>query len=203
MARPRQIQDEDLLAAARKLFVRDGIGASTRAIASEAGVSEGVLFQRFPTKPELFFAAMIPPAPDVDALLECTSRVEDPCVRLEEIALAMLNYFRELMPVLLPLVTHPSFEPDGFIARHTDSPSPSLEDGLKSHLEREHEQGRLEVEDAEAAAELLVAALHTRALHERLESRDVQSSNDLARAMARALWSGLAPTGTPGKGEAK
>lgn len=61
MARPKTIADADLLEAARAVFVQKGMGASTRAIARRAGVSEGVLFQRYATKQELFFAAMALP----------------------------------------------------------------------------------------------------------------------------------------------
>ena len=197
MGRPKQIQDEDLLATARKLFVRDGIGVSTRAIAREGGISEGVIYQRFPTKPDLFFAAMVPPVPDLDVLLRSSASIGDPCEQLEEIALALLDHFREVMPILLRLVTHPSFEPQGFAERHANSPSPSLESALTRHLESERERGRLEIEDAAAAAELLVEALHTRALHERLEGRGARRSDERVRAMVRALWSGLGPTKNP------
>lgn len=44
MARTKRLSDEALVALARR-----------------AGVAEGVLFQRFPTKAELFFSAIISP----------------------------------------------------------------------------------------------------------------------------------------------
>ncbi|HEY3835379.1 MAG TPA: helix-turn-helix domain-containing protein, partial [Bryobacteraceae bacterium] len=65
MGRNKTVSDEDLLGIARETFVEKGFAASTREIARRAGVSEGVLFQRFATKEDLFFAAMIPPAADV------------------------------------------------------------------------------------------------------------------------------------------
>ncbi len=58
MSRPVSIQDDVILEAARKVFLKRGFRAPTVEIARKAGVSEGTLFKRFPTKPELFMAAM-------------------------------------------------------------------------------------------------------------------------------------------------
>ena len=69
MGRRKTISDADLLETARGVFIERGFGASTKEIAQRAGVSEGVLFQRFTTKEDLFFASMIPPAADIDQLL--------------------------------------------------------------------------------------------------------------------------------------
>ena len=55
MGRPKLIEDEELLSAAREVFVEKGIGASTREIAAKAGISEAVIFQRHDTKADLFF----------------------------------------------------------------------------------------------------------------------------------------------------
>ena len=58
MARPVSITNEAILEAARKVFLRHGYTASTRAVAKEAGISEGSLFKHFKTKTDLFMAAM-------------------------------------------------------------------------------------------------------------------------------------------------
>ena len=64
LPRPRHIDDATLLAAAREVFVEKGAAATTREVARRAGVSEGVLFQRYRTKADLFFAALEPPEAD-------------------------------------------------------------------------------------------------------------------------------------------
>ena len=69
MAVPASSPDADRLDAAREVFVEKGPGASTREVARRAGVSEGVLFQRYGTKRDLFFAAMMIPADDLTARL--------------------------------------------------------------------------------------------------------------------------------------
>jgi AcrR family transcriptional regulator len=49
MGRKKTISDDELLDVARRAFVDEGFAASTREIARRAGVSEGVIFQRFQT----------------------------------------------------------------------------------------------------------------------------------------------------------
>ncbi|MFE0249847.1 TetR/AcrR family transcriptional regulator [Streptomyces sp. NPDC059010] len=45
-----------IIAAARKVFARDGLGASMASVAREAGVGIATMFRRFPTKEELVAA---------------------------------------------------------------------------------------------------------------------------------------------------
>jgi AcrR family transcriptional regulator len=58
MPRPPKITNEAILEAARQVFLADGVGASTLAIAEKAGISEAAIFKRFGTKQALFLAAM-------------------------------------------------------------------------------------------------------------------------------------------------
>ena len=103
MGRRKTVSDADLLAAARGEFVKLGSAASTRDIARRAGVSESVLFQRFTSKAELFFAAMVPPAVDVEAVL-ATPRDTGPRDKFRPPD----GYFRTLVAVLLPPPTRRS-----------------------------------------------------------------------------------------------
>lgn len=58
MGRPAIIDDEALLEAARALFLRKGVSATTAEVARRAGISEASIFKRYKTKQELFLAAM-------------------------------------------------------------------------------------------------------------------------------------------------
>src|SRR4051812_6998486 len=69
MGRHKTISDQEVLRVARDVFRAQGHTATTRAIAEAAGISEAVLYQRFGSKDELFFAAMRPSGPDVEELL--------------------------------------------------------------------------------------------------------------------------------------
>jgi AcrR family transcriptional regulator len=58
MARIATITNDQILKAAQAEFLAHGIRATSAAIARRAGVSSGILFQRFGTKEALFAAAM-------------------------------------------------------------------------------------------------------------------------------------------------
>src|SRR5689334_14023210 len=56
--RPQTITDEALLEAARRVFLEEGVGATTAGIARRAGISESVIFHRYKTKEALFIAVL-------------------------------------------------------------------------------------------------------------------------------------------------
>jgi len=140
MARTKSISDQVLLRAARDVFVKGGFAASTKSIARRAGVSEGVLFQRFSTKEELFFAAMIPPAADLSGLFR--KRHKDGYKAFSAVTLAMLDYFRATLPVLITLIAHPSFRFEEFASRHPDSPLVTLRRQITHFMLEERLAGR-------------------------------------------------------------
>jgi AcrR family transcriptional regulator len=193
MGRRKRIEDEELLAVARDVFVKQGFAASTREIARRAGISEAVVYQRHPTKAHLFFAAMVPPALNVEALLSTSAEGGGMRERLEEIALAMMEYFREFVPILLPLITHPSFDFEKFAHRHPDSPFGRMHRGLVEYLETQRERGKIASENVEAPALTLFAALHCLAILERVGVHGGRFDDAVIRTTVRSLWTGLAP----------
>lgn len=56
MIRPLKHEPADILAAALTVIFTDGVGASTAKVAAAAGVSNGTLFNQFPTKQALIDA---------------------------------------------------------------------------------------------------------------------------------------------------
>lgn len=88
--------------------MKDGVAASTRSIAADAGVSEGVLFQRFGTKEELFFRAMRMPSPQLEAALQAAEEAGSQHEGLHILAMAVLDYLREAMPIILMVFSHPA-----------------------------------------------------------------------------------------------
>lgn len=193
MGRHKKIEDADLLSIARQVFVEQGIGASTREIAQRAGISEAVIFQRHDTKTDLFFAAMAPPDLNIEELFGPRKSGEDPRQRLEIIALGMLDYFRKLMPVLLPLVTHPSFDFEDFAARHPDAPLTRVREGLVEYLEEQAEAGTVNPETIGPSGLMLVATLHSLAIFEKLGVHGGHFDEVMVRAIVKSLWQGLAP----------
>lgn len=77
MNRPKEHKPEAILAAAVDVFLRDGVGASTAKVAEAAGVSNGTLFNYFPTKQDLIDQLYVSIKKDMVAAVGSTER-EDP-----------------------------------------------------------------------------------------------------------------------------
>jgi AcrR family transcriptional regulator len=193
IGRRKLVTDDELLAVAREVFVEKGIAASTREIARRAGISEGVIYQRHPNKAHLFFTAMVPPASNVEGLLSARANDFSVVEQLEGIALGMMKYFREVVPILMRLVTHPEFDFEKFAQQHPDSPFGRMHLGLIQYLEAERERGSIVAEDVRPAALALFAALHSLAFLERLGVHGGEFDDAMIRAIVRSLWTGLAP----------
>lgn len=191
MGRKKTISDADLLAVARDVFVSEGFGASTKKIARMAGVSEGVLYQRFATKDELFFAAMIPPPSNV------TSMFQGPRLKgrklIEKLTLAMLDFSRESLPVMLPLMIHPGFRFEEFSQRHPESPLFVLRREIGLFLLRESNAGRLGSVDPRGAALLVWSLAQSIAFFEKLGAHHGKFDPEIIHATIECMWQGLAP----------
>lgn len=193
MGRRKIIEDEQLLAKARDIFMREGISVGSRQIAQEIGISSSVLFQRFGSKEELFFAAMTPPAPDMTILLAPGGPADSPQARVERIAVGLLEYFRRLGPVLASLSTHPAFHYPTFARRHPSSSLETLIDALMTAMTDQQRHGEIDCPDVGPVVLNLVAVSYALAMFERIGVHDGQFDQDLVRALARVLWGGIAP----------
>lgn len=193
MGRTKTVTDAELLAAARALFVEQGFGASTKEIARRAGVSEGVLFQRYGTKADLFFAAMVPPPADIRQLFERHRNDADTPGALGKIMTGLIDYFRSMVPVLLPLMTHPAFRFDDFARRHPNSGFLVLQRELTGFLAEKRNQGHTSGADSGAAALLLIATAHSIAIFERLGAHGGALPRSVVRQAVLCLWEGLKP----------
>ena len=193
MSRPKRIEDEALLRIARGVFVRDGAHGSTREIARRAGLSEAALFKRFPTKAELFLAAMMPPNVDVDALVGAAEAEDDPLASLALLAERMLAYFREALPVVMQLTQNPLIDLDDVRRRFGVGPEQRLAVAVPGYFERQARRGRIACPDPGGAALLLVAAVHSLALFEIMALHAPQDGEAGVRAVINAFWEGLKP----------
>ncbi|MBZ5727541.1 MAG: TetR/AcrR family transcriptional regulator [Acidobacteriia bacterium] len=195
MGRTRTITDAELLEVAREVFVTAGFGASTKEIARRAGISEGVIYQRFATKDELFFAAMIPPPADLSQIFR-QARLKGRAL-VEQLTLAMIEYSRASLPVLLPLMLHPRFQFEEFARRHPESPLFFLRRELMQVLLREREAGRIGDVDPGGAALLVWSTAQTIAFFERLGAHDGKFDPEIIRRTVQCLWDGLKPPRQP------
>lgn len=188
MARKRTIPDDDLLTAARACFVERGISASTKEIARRAGVSEGLLFLRYGSKADLFFAAMVPPTDG--ALRERLQAARQDPGDFLALGLSMLDYFRGAADVLLPLIAHPDFRFESFAQRHPDSTLSSLRREAMAYFTQ------VRAVDPPASALLLLSSLFGVVMFEKLGAHGGEMPPDMVRRMLdriRAAASGAAP----------
>jgi AcrR family transcriptional regulator len=192
MPRRKTITDKEILAVARSLFLKQGAKASTRTLAKTVGISEAVIFQRFSTKEDLFFAAMVPPEAQLEAIFSVQPGEEQVIANLQLVSLQIVSYFREVMPVFLSLISHPSFDLQTFLKRHT-LPKTQIVSRLTEYLNAEAELGRIQRENVASTAAILLSHLHNLALSENIGSHQpVDTEGAIADAIA-ALWKVLAP----------
>ena len=193
MGRRKTISDEDLLATARHVFLEHGHGVATKVIAKAAGVSEGGLFQRFTSKNELFFAAMVPPPLDVSELLRPGRAAGREGMR--DLTFAMTAYFRQLLPVLVTLMGHPDFQFEEFAARHPETPLVVLRRQLVEFMVDQQGQGALGRVHAGAAALTVWSTAMTVAFFELLGAHGGKMDASIVEAAVDCFWEGLQPKG--------
>lgn len=194
MPRNKTITDNEILDVARSLFLKEGAKASTRTLAKLAGISEAVIFQRFGTKEELFFAAMVLPEAQLEEIFNVQPGNKQVTTNLKSISLQIVSYFHEVMPIFLSLISHPSFNMQTFWQRHT-MPAMQIGNELTEYLNAEADLERIFTDNAAVTAALLLSHLHNLALSEII---GVHQSSDTERAISDAidiLWQGLDPRG--------
>lgn len=190
MPRPKTITDLDVLKVARKCFLQQGAGASTRLIAKDAGVSEAVLFQRFGTKEGLFFAAMVPPAAELDEIFDVTPGKKTVLANLEKISTGIMGYFREVIPIFLPLVTHPAFDMAAFLKQH-EIPAVQINQRVHQYLSAEAQAGRVGKKHLAGAVNLLISMLHNLAIGESIGASDPKHAPQAISASLATIWDGI------------
>ncbi|HEX3775801.1 MAG TPA: TetR/AcrR family transcriptional regulator [Polyangiaceae bacterium] len=115
MARPQSITDDEVLAAARAIFLDKGITATVEEVAARCGVGEATVFRRFPTKHALFIAAM-----ETESELEWARILEDRLparghpteLDIHETLLALAHAIvasgRKIFPLLIMKMSNPA-----------------------------------------------------------------------------------------------
>ncbi|AFZ33475.1 MULTISPECIES: TetR/AcrR family transcriptional regulator [Cyanophyceae] len=192
MPRNKTITDEEILAVARSLFIKEGAKASTRTLAKMVGISEAVIFQRFGTKEELFFAAMVLPEAQLEVMFNVQPGKKQVTTNLKLISLQIVSYFREVMPVFLSLISHPSFNMQTFLQHHT-MPAMQIGNELTEYLTAELNLGRIYTDNAAVTATVLLSHLHNLVLSETIGAHQpIDTDRAISDAIA-VLWNGLAP----------
>ncbi|MEC4816754.1 MAG: TetR/AcrR family transcriptional regulator, partial [Scytonema sp. PMC 1069.18] len=157
MPRTPKITNQQILEAAREVFLEKGFSGATLEIATRAGVSEASIFKRFSTKEELFYAAMgISETPAWMKQLETLADRGDLKENLVQICLQILEFHREVVPQLIMLLSRGNSFPKP--QDETHAPIRDVK-RLTHFLEREMQQGRLRPCEPTTVAHILLGSL--------------------------------------------
>lgn len=195
MARIPKITNQQILDAAREIFLQQGFGASTLEIAHAAGISEASIFKRFPTKEELFLASMGIPEKSawvekLDALVGKGNLKQN----LIEICLQILEFNRQVVPRLMMLRSRGKAFPDTI-----NTPDSRTSQDLRTFtnfLKREMEQGRLRSNDCQTIAMILLGSLMNYVFLEQMHPQGNIAANELVfvQHLVEIVWQGIAPS---------
>lgn len=193
MGRPRVIETDAILEAARDTFLEEGVGATTGAIARRAGISEATIFKRFRTKAELFFAAMGFAEFDARREIEDLRGKASARREIEAISLRLLEYLGEMVPVLIRLLAHPGVNTAALAEKAPELPARALVEAVAEYVESQERDGRLGRRNPRAVAATIFGILHDRALleHIGLAPRDASSREKFVRSFVDVLWNGI------------
>lgn len=157
MSRPRKYDDDCILEVAAQVFLEKGPRAGTALIARRAGVSEGVLFQRFKTKAALFEAALTRETDSNfwrDALLARIGK-GSPAANLKKAILALFEKLHRLVPRRMVL------EGQGGLRPSKRRIPPPIEDAtaIETYLKAEIRLGRLQLSRPDLHAHEIIGAI--------------------------------------------
>ena len=204
MARPPVIRDEDILAAARHVFLEHGTAATTAAVAERAGISEGAIFKRFRSKHELFVHAMqAGHSTWVDELLE-TVGTGDVRETLYACGLRGVAFFRTVIPLQNMAWSNPDARA-AFEGVRGNGAHPAIRSmrTMRSYFEAEKKLGRIGAHaDPDVLTRLFGGSLYNFAAMEVMfgaEKHVPMRAEDYVRGLVDTLWDGIAPAARPAK----
>ncbi len=198
MARPRSISDATIIEAAREVFVEQGMSGTTAEIARRAGISEGSIFNRFGSKPELFRRAMRVELDEVTWVAGLQAQVGVGDLREGMVALGLrgIDFFRTIVPLMMMSWSNSAaLEKCGVSAGPGNTPL-KLTRMLAGFFEAEMRLGRLRRVDAEILARAFLAGIVNYAMFEMLQKKTGQlplPPGMYMRGLVDVLWNGVAP----------
>ncbi len=200
MARPTTIRDEQILQAARAVFLEKGISATTAEVARRAGIAEGSIFHRYKSKPALFQAAMQLDTLDPPWLRLLVAKVGYGDLRetLVDVGLAAIDFFRTLMPLMMMSWSNP--ETAGAWPEGLSGPQPLPVRAIRriaSVFEAEMRAGRLRRHDPEILARAFVGGLVHYVFFELMAKNASDElplpAETFVRGLVHLYWNGAAP----------
>lgn len=197
MARPRTITDEQIVEAAREVFLEQGFAATTAEIARRASISEGTLFKRYASKEDLFEAAvgLHDYAHWRDALLGRLGQGE---VR-RNLEAAFMDFLKEaaaIVPNLMTVLSRGHSPEHNRLLERLGNPVRRDGQVIAQYLRAELALGRVRPLDADVAALSIMGALTTYVHQEHMmvpSGHEPVEAGRFVRGLLDLLWPGLAP----------
>jgi AcrR family transcriptional regulator len=201
MPRPPKITNEEILAAARQVFLAEGINGSTLEIADKAGISEASIFKRFATKQALFLAAIgISQTPQYAKILANQTPTVEIRSELTEICTQMVGFYQEVMPRVMMMMTKTKSSLPPMVP-------PPLRDSqlVAGYLDRAIAQGYLKSCDSMTLAHTIVGAIQNYAMTSAIANNiplpvafilpkvKLIEPNIFIHNLIETLWIGIAP----------
>lgn len=198
MGRPTTISDEQILDAARAVFLDLGVAATTAEVAKRAGIAEGSIFKRFPTKAELFRAAMQIDFDTLDFLriLVAAEDGDDPRLTLYQFGMDAVRFFRRLMPLVM--LQFGTGKKDGIPEQLLGPSAPPLRalKTLAAYIERQMKSGHMRKQNPETVARMLLGSIQSYVFFEIVLRAQQTSRLPVAvylRGLIEVLWTGVKP----------
>jgi AcrR family transcriptional regulator len=201
MPRPPKITNEEILAAARQVFLEQGQSGSTLEIAEKAGISEASIFKRFSTKQALFLAAIgISETPQYVKLLSGKTSTAAIRTELTEICTQMMEFYQEVMPRVMMMMTKTKSSLPPLVP-------PPLRDAqlVAGYLDRAIAQGQLKTCDSMTVAHAIVGAIQNYAMTQTIANKipfplpfvlpklKAIEPEIFIHNLIETLWAGIAP----------
>jgi AcrR family transcriptional regulator len=198
MARKATITNEQILEAAREVFLEKGIRATVAEVAERAGIAGGSVFNRFTSKEELFCAAMRADMGDPAwmPLLERHARSPNVDRALIEIGRELIAFFRKILPVMMMSWSNTG---EKGVPPHLEAPDPPPLRGLRlttAFFESQMRLGHIARHDPEILARVFLGSLLNYVFFELVMQAHAQRplpEQTYLRGLVQLLFKGIEP----------
>jgi AcrR family transcriptional regulator len=198
MARPRQITDEQILAATRACVLAQGSQVPLDTVGAELGVTGPALLKRFGSRQELWLRALKPPAsmPFADELQRGPSPDVPLVEQLDALFLQVFAFFAEVVPCVVAL--RESGIPQHKVFENCASPVQAIQ-VLTRWVELAVERGLAQTDAPDSVGTAMLGALQTRAFtaHVMKQVYSTRSNREYLRDLAILFSRALAVRGNP------
>ena len=134
---------------------------------------------------------MAPKIPDIEQLLGPDDPPDDARGYLQAVVVKIGGYFLEVLPLILHLMTHPSFDLAMLPRAKSADSKVCLKESLAERLASLLERRRIATSSPEVTARLLVSIAHDWALSVVLSPENCAQGDQELKKMVDVVWEGL------------